>query len=301
MQPGDFPEVVDSSMLATLKQCPQLFNLLYVEQWKPKELSVHLHAGAAFAKGIEVAREKFYIGGATAEEAEAAGIGALLKAYGNFECPPDSAKSCERMAGALEFYFERYPLERGLNEPITLPGGKRGIEMNFAEPLPVVHPVTGNPIIYCGRLDAVLDAYGGIFMCDEKTTTSLGPTWSRQWDLRAQFTGYKWGLGCSGIHVDGAIVRGVSILKTKYDTQEVVSYRPDWQVERWLEEMCQWLELAKTMWAKRKFLHNLDHACGDFGGCTFRQVCMTLEPANWLDTYFERRHWDPITRKETKL
>jgi hypothetical protein len=296
-----FPSVIDSSMMGSLKSCPQLFYKQYIANWKAKELSVHLHAGGAFAKGIEVAREVFFVRNESAEDAIAEGLSALLKAYGDFACPADSAKSAERMAGAFEFYFSNYPLERDNCAPIILPSGKHGIEFSFVEPLPIAHPETGDPILYSGRMDAILNFAGGVFIFDEKTTTSLGATWSRQWDLRSQFTGYCWGAERAGIKVDGAVVRGVSILKTKYDTQEAISYRPEWQVERWLADTLSWIEIAIEMWKKDRWLFNLDHACTEYGGCAFRQACLSQDEKPWLETYFERRFWNPITREETLL
>src|SRR3972149_877635 len=106
-----FPEVLDSSMLASFKSCPEMFRKIYLAQWKPKGLSVHLHAGASFAKGLEAARNAFYVEGKPVDTAIQEGLGVLLKTYGSFECPPDSAKSAERMAGAYEFYFANYPLD----------------------------------------------------------------------------------------------------------------------------------------------------------------------------------------------
>ncbi len=101
-----FPEVFDSSMLASFKSCPQLFFKIYMpgQEWKSKEgANVHLVAGGAFAAGLEAARRSFYEQDTPAEEAEAAGLATLVSRYGNFQCPPDSAKSLERTAGALPF------------------------------------------------------------------------------------------------------------------------------------------------------------------------------------------------------
>lgn len=294
-----FPTAIDSSALASFKSCPKLFDLNTLQGWKSKDPSVHLRAGGAFAAGIEVARTKYYVEGESSENAEAAGLAELLRFYGDFECPPDSAKSAERTAGALEFYFDRYPLNDD-SPPITLPSGKRGIEFNFVHPLPIAHPDSGDPLLYCGRMDAILDYAGGKFICDEKTASSLGPTWSRQWDLRSQFSGYAWGCRESGIRVDGVIVRGISILKTKYDTQEAISYRPEWQIERWYEEMLEWVEDMVRMYKVGKYRHNLDHACGDYGGCGYRNICMSQDQTTWLETYFEQRDWDPVMRQETK-
>src|SRR5690349_9470301 len=231
--PISFPEVLDSSLIADYKQCPQLFFRRNLQHYKPRDASVHLHAGGAFAKGVEVARLAFFCGelhegvvekvyspnnelvrettewkvsacppGDT-DLAIAAGLKALLFSYGDFNCPADSAKSAERMAGAFEFYFENYPLAEDQYPPVTLPSGRRGIEFNFVEPLPISHPETGMPLLYCGRMDALVAYAGGTYIMDEKTTTSLGATWGRQFDLRSQFTGYAWGCRRAGIKVDG--------------------------------------------------------------------------------------------------
>lgn len=299
IQPGQFPEVFDSSILNEFKECPEKFYKGSIELWKPKSHSVHLHAGAAFAHGVEKARRAFYEQSQDAETSLAIGLQALLSYYGDFAYPEDSAKTPERMAGALEYYFLNYPLLQGESDPIVLPGGKIGIEFGFVEPLEVLHPVTQQPILYSGRMDAILKTLGCVLLTDEKTTTSLGATWSRQWDLRGQFTGYAWGCLKNGIKVDGALIRGISILKTKYETQQAVTYRPEWQIQRWFTEANEWIAEAAQMWKRKYFRHNLGDACASYGGCAFKQACQSQDESPWLSTYFERRHWDPVSRTET--
>lgn len=337
---GLFPEIIDSSMIAQYKSCAEAFRKAYIMHWKPKASSVHLRAGGAFAKGLEVARKAFYTGEIIgfvkspypcpdegcphygtdhdhpgrwasiqrepqdSETAIALGLQALLAFYGDFYCPPDSAKSAERMAGAFEFYFQNYPLDHDDGCPIILPGGSRAIEYSFAHPLPILHPVTGNPLLYVGRMDAVIQYAGGRYICDEKTTSQLGASWPRQWDLRSQFTGYAWGCREAGIEVEGAIVRGVSILKTKYDTAQSINYRPEWQISRWYNELLEWIEDIKINYARRgphePWRHNLDHSCAEYGGCQFREACMSQDEQPWLETAFEHRIWNPLLREEKK-
>jgi hypothetical protein len=300
MQKSNFPEVFDSSMLATLKSCPQLFKKIYIDQWKTKGDNIHLHAGGAFAKGVEVARTQFYVNGLSMEEAVAEGLAALLLFWGDFD-GQDEAKNLVRMAGALVFYFDMYPLNHETAYPILLPGGRRAIEFSFAHPLPIKHPITSQPILYCGRMDSILNFAGDTFIFDEKTTGSLGKTWSQKWDLRAQFTGYVWGCREFGIRTAGVVVRGVSILKTQYETQEAICYRPDWQVDRWYTEALEWIGDAIRWWETGRFRYNLDESCASYGGCGFAIACKSQDETSWLETYFERRHWDPVTRIETKL
>jgi hypothetical protein len=293
-----FPHTIDSTMLATFRSCPQKFFRQYVQHWKPKAESVHLVAGGAFAKGIEVARKAFFEEGASHLTAQSAGLKALIEHYGDFECPPDSAKSLHRTAGALEFYFEQYPFGQDGMDPVTFPDGRRGIEFSFAEPLPFHHPVTGDPILYTGRSDMVANFAGGIYVVDEKTTSSLGASWPRQWEMRAQFTGYLWALRQTGVEPAGAIVRGVSILKTKYDTMQAITYRSSYEIERWQEQTCRDLARMQRMWEEGWWDYALDHACAEYGGCSMTQVCKSSDPETWLPSYFEKRVWDPLLRKE---
>lgn len=298
----EFPAYVDSSMLACYKSCPQKFLRTYIQHWKPKGQSVHLVAGKAFASGLEAARKSFYEAGDDAETAIAKGLGALIEKYGDFQCPADSAKSLERMCGAFEFYWDNYPLERDEStSPILMPSGRRAIEFSFAEPTDVRHPTTGDPILYVGKMDAINNYAGGVYITDEKTTTQLGPSWSRQWDLRGQFTGYGWGCAKAGIRVDGAIVRGVSILKTKYETQQAITYRPEWQIDRWYDETCAWIEAMIQSYKSGRFLHDFSDTCASYGGCSFVQICTTQTPQPWLETNFERRVWNPVLHEESVL
>lgn len=320
-----FPTVIDSSLVAAFRACQTLGRYDFFDHWKPKQHSVHLHAGAAYARGMEVARTAYYLGtyifpiiedgmlvgwkeeqhepGRVADSMQC-GLVALMAAYGNFQCPPESAKSMERTAGAYEYYWSMYPFESDRAIPISLPSGKRGIEFNFVEPIDATHPETGDPILYTGRMDMIVDYNGQMFGEDDKTTSQLGATWSRKWDLRSQFTGYCWGGRRNKLPLAGFIVRGVSILKTKYETQEAITYRPQFMIDEWYEQLVtKDVPQMIQAWESGKWGMNLDEACNAYGGCPFKQVCLA-SPENrdgWLRTSFERRKWDPVSRTETLL
>lgn len=292
-----FPIAIDSTMLGTFRSCPQKMFRQYVEHWKPQSESVHLVAGGAFADGIEAARRAFYEQSLSSEESVAIGLKALLDRYGDFECPPESAKSLERTAGALEFYFANYPLGSDGAIPLLFEDGRRGIEFSFACPLPVAHPVTGDPILYTGRSDMIASYANGTYIFDEKTTSQLGPSWARQWEMRSQFTGYCWAARQFGIEASGVIVRGVSILKTKYDTQQAITYRTEYEVDRWVDQSCRDIERMIQCWKDNTWDYNLDHACAEYGGCSLQTICKSPSPESWLPMYFEQRVWDPLARQ----
>jgi hypothetical protein len=237
MSRPDFPQVVDATMLANFRSCPQKLFRMYIEHWKPKGESIHLHAGKCFARGLEATRRAFYEDGHSEEDSIALGVTTLLQAYGDFECPEGVAKTPERMAGALEFYFSQYPPSTDAAKPLILPSGRAAIEFSFAQPLAFTHPISGDPIIYAGRSDMICTFADGVYIEDDKTASQLGASWSKQWDLRSQFTGYCWAAREVGLPVNGVLVRGISILKTKYDTLQALTYRPDWEIARWLEQL----------------------------------------------------------------
>lgn len=305
-----FPHTFDSTMLAAFRSCPQKMFRTYVQHWKPKADSVHLVAGGAFAKGIEVARKCFYESGDIpvgelrnhAQQSVAKGLEALIKAYGDFQCPSDSAKSLDRTMGALEFYFDQYPLGADGLTPARFADGRQAIEFSFAEPLDIRHPVTGDPILYTGRADLIGHFAGGLYVVDEKTTSSLGASWSKQWEMRGQFSGYLWAAHkAAGLKPEGVMVRGVSILKTKYDTQQVLTYRSQYEIDRWLDQTHRDIARAMRMWEEGHWDYSLDSACAEYGGCSMVSVCKSPEPEVWLPMYFDRRVWDPLARQEVTV
>lgn len=296
-----FPAVVDSTLLDHFRSCPTQCKLEGFDHFKPRARSVHLHAGAAYARGLEVTRQAYWERGASVDDAIGQGLRALIEAYGDFECPPDSAKSLERMCGAFEYHFHVYPLATENKIPHTFASGKRGIEFQFVEPLSIDHPETGDPLLYAGRFDQIVDFSGGVFGFDDKTASQLGASWPRQWELRSQFSAYTWGARRAGINMTGFIVRGISILKTKYETLEAITYRPAWMVDAWEQQTLRDLARMIQMWREGFWDQALGDACNAYGGCTFRKVCLASAEQRpvWLATDFERRRWDPVARVET--
>jgi hypothetical protein len=291
--PPSFPEVIDSSMLSSFTNCPQLFHQQYINHWKLQGGSIHLHAGAAYAKGLEAAR-KSYLAGDLPAIAEGKGLGALIEAYGDYEAGTE-AKSLPRMCGAIEFYFSQYPLQSDACRIATI-GTIPAIEWSFAIPLPIRHPDTGNPLIFCGRTDCIVEMSGGLYALDDKTTSQLGASWSRQWELRGQFIGYAWAMRTLGLKPAGTIVRGCSILKTRYDTLQAIISQPDWKIDRWYSQLEGKLTEMIASYKSGNYRYVLDEACNHYGGCSMKQVCLANDPEPWLRTYYEQVEWKPLER-----
>jgi len=147
----------------------------------------------------------------------------------------------------------------------------------------------------------IAHAFGGTYIYDEKTTSSLGQSWAKQWDMRSQFSGYCWAAQQYGLAPTGVIVRGISILKTKYDTMEVPTYRSPYEIDRWLDQVCRDIRGMIKCWEEGYWDFDLDHACTEYGGCAFVPVCKSPNPEPWLETYFVKRVWNPLLRKEQSI
>ena len=144
------------------------------------------------------------------------------------------------MMEAFIAFFENYGWANDTVQPMVRPDGTPAIEFSFANPIEgTKHPVTGLPLIYCGRADwiGVHQETGLIYAVDEKTTSQLGSTWPQQWKHRGQLTGYVWAGRESGIDMAGALIRGISILKTKFGHAESLQLRSAHYIERWLEQL----------------------------------------------------------------
>lgn len=288
-------------MVREWRSCPHKFFNSFCRNLALQVENTHLIAGAAFATGLEVSRKLYYDRGVHHDDAVAYGVQALLKDYGTHEPHENNPKTPERMAGALEYYFNIWPLQHDNIRPVKLHSG-HVIEFNFALPIKATHPQTGEPLLYGGRFDMIAEMEGSNFIEDDKTTTQLGASWSRQWELRSQFTGYKWGAAQYGIPTIGAIIRGVSILKNGYGNAQAIVYRDDWFVDRWMDQLLRDVERMKQQWHQGFFDRNLDEACSAYGGCAFMDLCKrddaSAEP--WLQQY-SHRNWNPVGKNPAIL
>ena len=298
----EFPEVIDASFMNEWRACRHKAFRAHMQHYKPEGESVHLHFGACFAAALETVRRQFYIEGKTPDDALADGMRTFFEQWGDFIPPEGHAKTLERGLGALDFYFETWPLgDKNLATPHIMPSGAPAIEFSFAQPLPFDHPVTGQPLIYAGRSDMIADFAEGVYLEDDKTASQLGDSWSKQWELRGQFTGYCWAARETGIATHGVLVRGVSILKTKYGSAQSLTYRSASEIDEWLATTLSDLEDLRTAWVRGEWKKNFGDSCSSYGGCQFVPVCKSPDPETWLKVYFVRSKWDPLERTNTRL
>jgi hypothetical protein len=300
-----FPIVIDSSMRVDYCACPRKFYLRHVLGLAPIGTSIHLTAGSAYADALETFRKSYYGAEEDFETARARGVEALLITYGNPDFDVSEAKQWYRMVDAFLAYLVNWNPATDYMKPAMF-DGKPAVEFSFALPIheELVHPQSGDPLLYVGRFDMLGKMNNTLFVEDDKTTGRLGQQWSGQWDLRSQFTGYCWGAQQYGHPVGGAIIRGTAILKTKITHAEAIVYRPKFMIQRWLKRlqgnvamMCAAFEGLMTaeldVDAAFPNYGEENGSCASYSGCSYKMLCESPDPANWVDGNFEVSYWDP--------
>lgn len=296
-----FPTLIDSTMRNDFVSCEKQFEYARIFGLQSKGGSVHLIAGGAFAKGCEVTRRKYYQDGMEEMDAIVEGVIAAWLEYGDFD-PGDRYrnKSPERVAYALVEYFTEYPLATDKIQPYFGADGKPAIEFEFSFPLEVLHPESGDPLLYGGRFDMVGDYMSELWVVDEKTATRLGPQWLKSFVLRGQLLGYTYAAKSFGLPVNGFVVRGISFLKDYYGHAEQFEVVPDYRLEQWREQLEVDAARMVSAWEQGRFSWAFGEACNAYGGCPYKNLCDKKNWVEWWQQYYDIEYWNPLERTTSK-
>ena len=303
-----FPIYIDSSMRGDFVECPRKFADGYIFKRTLPGTNVHLTAGGAYAKGLEVVRtlvwgpEKLSL-----DDAIASAIPAIVAEYGDLRPTEDyKHKSVKNVITAIVAYFDRYPPGRDHLQPFIKENGYPAVEFTFAFPTGIPHPITKEPILYVGRFDMVGVYNDLLWVVDDKTASALGAGWDRSWRLRGQLTGYTFAAHQFGFKAAGAIVRGISFLRTgAFGFSEPIEYRSHWQLDRWWNQLHRDIARMVDCWNDKGedgeypfgyWDYNLAEACTAYGGCPFVDLCAVSNPDVWAETNYEYRDWNPLEK-----
>jgi hypothetical protein len=308
IEEAEFPSIIDNSMIDDFRKCEQRWFYKHCRKMILIDENVHLVAGGAYARGLEVTRRRFFDDGWPIREALRAGIRAAIIYYGAFEPHGrHTAKNIWRVIGAMEHHFNRWPIDSRLRPYKPEGADRHAIEFSFAEPIPnTKHPVTKDPILLTGRCDFIgIDVDAGIVgPVDDKTTTQLGDYWISKWDLSNQMYGYIWASRRAGYPSVAAFIRGVSILKTKFGDADARTYASDRKLEMYVRNLTATVDRMVACWERFKAGHphpfqmSLSGACTDFGGCAFKTLCESDTPEVWIPVNFTRNKWNPLESRD---
>lgn len=296
----------DSTSLGLLKTCPRKYFLSMVLNWQPKRRSYHLSFGIYFHSAIEH-YEKLMALGVDPETGEvldpeplheiavrSAIRQALIDSWGYEPDPGKNDKTRYNLIRTLVWYFEHY----GLNDnckTVILSNGKPAVELSFRFNI-------DNDLILCGHLDRIVEFGDGRYVMDHKTAGSTitgisGDYYFKRYNPDNQMTLYATAAAIAfespvkGLFIDAAQVAvGFSAFARG------VTYRSVHHLEEFLQGLYSYRKAAEGF-TRQGFWPMNESACGNFGGCHFREVCAKspLVRDRFLATDFTQdKPWNPL-------
>lgn len=296
----------DSVSMGLLKTCPRKYFLTIVLNWQPKRRSHHLDFGIYFHSAIEF-YEKFMVAGidpATGEVLNKFDLHelavreairkALIDSFGYQPPEGKNDKTRYNLIRALVWYFEHY----GLNDTcrtVILPSGKAAIELSFRFEI-------GQDQMLAGHLDRIVNFGDQTFVLDHKTagttiTGASGRNYFKKFNPDNQMTLYSLGAAIAfETPVRGVLIDAVQIAVGFSAFARDITHRSTPQLEEFLEGVYAYRKLAESFTLSGFWPMN-ETACGNFGGCAFRDVCSKspLVRDRFLRTDFTQdKPWNPL-------
>ena len=123
-RPRAFPPVITASLREAFNSCHKKFEWTQIIGISPKNTSIHLTAGKAYAAGLEAYRAEFFTPSDLPEpdrynSAVAKGLIALTQAYGKEDPLPEEKKQYDRVVAAYVEHLVRYLPDRDRNRRIA--------------------------------------------------------------------------------------------------------------------------------------------------------------------------------------
>ena len=311
---------IDNSTLETFTTCPRQAQY-YVCQKKEKSGE---RSALKFGGIIHKILEARYLRGDAfvTEQTEQAMVACAEREFSTYTAPLEDFRNYGTALNLIREYNSFY-----LAEPFTVlksPEGKPYIEVPFAVPLGKItvnaEVSVRNPdgsitlrtlesiqVMWQGRIDMIVEHEGRLYILDHKTTSMLGPTYFREFELSSQFRGYTWAAEqLLGRTINGAIINALGVRKPTKTGQALEFQRKtitcdpavlaEWQTDT-LHIITDFIEMAR----RQHMPQHTKWCVGKYGMCQFFDVC-TLPPdqrQQMLSTGdYKSVTWNPLTGQD---
>lgn len=314
----------DSTSLGYLKTCPRLYYYQMIEGYSAGEDNVHLRFGIEFHKTLEEF-DRLKATGAKPKAAYREAIFNLLVRTHDWkpdmDTPAGNYKNRWTLVALCIDYLDHYVEDPA--KTYIKADGRPAVELSFRFELDwgpkaagetwkfrdkdamSSEPFPNQPYLLCGHLDRVVSFSDSLFVMDRKTSkTALGDYYFDQYAPNNQMTLYTIaGQLVLGSPIRGVIIDGAQILLEKPNAfKRGMTYRTQDQLDEWLRDLRYWLGLAET-YATAGYWPMNDTACGNYGGCRFREVCSkspAVRPIYLKSNYKQlppEERWNPLRER----
>lgn len=288
----------DSTSLGNLKACARMYLYSNVLGYAPRETSAHLTFGIYYHGAFEHF-DHYRAQGDEWDVALRKAIRWCLEVTWNRELGRPwisdiPEKNRVSLVRSVVWYLDQF--RQDTLKTVLLADGRPAVELSFRFDLGKVSP-EGVGYVVCGHFDKIVEWQEHLYIADKKTTKSaLSPYYFSQFSPHNQFSLYTvaskvvYAKEVKGIIVDAAQI-GAGFARFQ---RELVP-RSREQNEEFLQELHWWIGHAEEAALTRQWPMN-ETACGNYGGCPFREVCSKSPKVReqWLERGFTRRVWDPL-------
>lgn len=314
--------VWDSTSLKLAEECPRKYKYIMIDGWQAPGRSVHLDFGAWYATALEH-YHKLRAEGCPYDDAVCAVIHEALVSSWVYETeeyqpepdlspgvvnfasatriipgtgsPWDSGhnlKTRETLIRTIIWYLDQF--QDDSMSTVILADGKPAVELSFLIPI-------SDDLFLSGHMDRLVEYSGDIFVTDNKTTGStISAKYFDGWNPDIQMSMYTFAgkmiykMPISGVVIDAA---QIAVGFTRFERG--FTFRSTEQLDEWYDQV-QYLIQETQAYTKEDYFPMRTSACGNYGGCPFRDVCSRSPSVrdNFLRAKFiQGPTWDPAARR----
>lgn len=288
----------DYTSMSTFQSCPKKYYWRMIRHLTPVTVAPALE----FGKAIHLALEIYYIFknmGYTVESAMDNAIRAFYEVYEDRE--GEDRRTLANGEKLLRGYAEVYA-----NEPFKVVG----TEVGFAVPIDYKNSEGENKsFILVGRIDALVNWNGPLYVLETKSTAQLGYGYFNQFEMNQQMDGYLWGAMLStGEKVQGVIINTLEVWKdvkrVSEKTKKLEDHyardpqtRSDFELEEYKNDMGMQVENILDAEKRNRFPRNKQNCYTYNSRCPYWNLCKYGEDAKTIARDFVESKWEPYKQE----
>lgn len=284
---------IDNSTLEKIITCPRSAFYYMASKRELAGRKDSLNFGSGMHAGMAVRYTDYALAGYCDSDSVDRQVDAIVKHFELNPQEPESFRTVDRAIDMLLQYHKKHMAEPfGIHTVDTKPC----VELPFAVPIGQIEDL---PIIWTGRIDAVISWDKLLWILDHKTTSIFGGTYFEQFRNASQFIGYCWAYEqLTHQRVHGVLINALAIRKITPSgkpvefARERIDYNRD-QIDEWQTNTMHIIRNFLGCATDNYFPMHTAWCHNKYGTCQYFDVC-TL-PANQRSIMLNSRAYADVT------
>lgn len=306
---------IDNSSLERFTTCPRSAQYYLCSRREAAEDRTALTFGKIIHKVLETYYKNL---NRSIAEREALMLTTAAQEFQSWQPPEGDYRNYDIACQVIEAYCKSFPLEEF--RILSLPEGGPAIEVPFAVPLgeievgaeiyvqegeetPRLQHLDKLPLVWQGRIDLIYETQGRVSLMDHKTTSMMGPSYFKEFELSHQVYGYVWAASqllkraVYGFNVNALAIRKPT--KTGKGIELVRQIVPLDQclLDEWIDDTLHIVSDFVENVRRGYFPKHTKWCVGKYGECPYRSVCAIPPDQRELmlmSGVFKTVDWSPL-------